>query len=95
MGELGACLMALGGMNDEAEMLANATNFLSAFGHTVLGFLWLDIAVRLAGDESDFAAGKRAAMRYFYGFEMPKVTAWLAPVAGRETLTVTMKDHWF
>jgi butyryl-CoA dehydrogenase len=95
MSELSDCLMALGQLNDEAEMLANATNFLSAFGHTVLGFLWLDIAVKLVGDESDFAAGKRAAMKYFYAFEMPKVTAWLAPVVGRETLTVTMKDAWF
>jgi butyryl-CoA dehydrogenase len=78
-------------------MLANATNFLSAFGHTVLGFLWLDIALKIdqtACDEA-FAAGKQAAAKYFYAFEMPKIPAWLAPVTARERLTLTMQESWF
>jgi alkylation response protein AidB-like acyl-CoA dehydrogenase len=90
-------LRVLSSANSETEMLANATNFLSAFGHTVLGYLWLDIAVKIdqVRCDEDFAAGKQAAAKYFFAFEMPKVAAWLAPVAGRETVTVVMKEGWF
>jgi alkylation response protein AidB-like acyl-CoA dehydrogenase len=97
MDSLQTALRALTSVNTEADMLANATNFLSAFGHTVLGFLWLDIAVKLetTPSEENFAAGKQAAFKYFYAFEMPKISAWLAPVTSRERLTLTMQDSWF
>jgi alkylation response protein AidB-like acyl-CoA dehydrogenase len=59
----------------------NATLFLSAFGHSVLGWLWLDQALAVEGvSDADFAEGKRRACRYFFDQEMPKVAAWLAPV---------------
>jgi len=93
-GALGETLEALRGANGEAEMLANATNFLSAFGHVVVGFIWLSLVAKLPGD-GDFAAGKKAAARFYFAFEMPKVAAWLAPVAARDRLTVTMRDEWF
>jgi butyryl-CoA dehydrogenase len=94
MTALSDTLGALRGANNEAEMLANATNFLSAFGHVVVGFIWLSVVAKLPG-EGDFAAGKKAAARFFFAFEMPKVAAWLAPVARRDRLTVTMQDAWF
>jgi alkylation response protein AidB-like acyl-CoA dehydrogenase len=97
MEALQTALRALSAANDEPDMLANATNFLSAFGHTVLGFLWLGIALKIdqtACDEA-FAAGKQAAAKYFYAFEMPKIAAWLAPVTARERLTITMQESWF
>jgi alkylation response protein AidB-like acyl-CoA dehydrogenase len=87
-------LEALRGANGEAEMLANATNFLSAFGHVVVGFIWLSLVAKLP-QAGDFAAGKRAAAKFFFAFEMPKVAAWLAPVAARDRLTVTMREAWF
>jgi len=31
-----------------------------------------------------FLAGKRAAMRYFFHYELPKIDAWLAPVSARD-----------
>ncbi|WP_439486885.1 acyl-CoA dehydrogenase [Blastomonas fulva] len=68
------------------EAYDNATPFLSAFGHAVLGWLWLDMALAAAAlDHHDalFAQGKAAACRYFFDYEMPKVDAWLAPVAAR------------
>ncbi len=96
LGDLGGCLLALGELNDEAEMLANATNFLSAFGHTVLGFIWLDLALAASGTADEaLREGKMAACRYFFAFEMPKIAAWLAPVTGRERLSITMRDGWF
>jgi alkylation response protein AidB-like acyl-CoA dehydrogenase len=94
MTALADSLAALRGANDETEMLANATNFLSAFGHVVLGFIWLSLVERLPA-QGNFTAGKKAAARFYFAFEMPKVTAWLAPVAARDRLTVTMQDAWF
>jgi hypothetical protein len=58
----------------------NATTFLRAFGHLVVGWLWLDQAIVAigAGDGNDaFYAGKQRACRYFFESEMPKVETWL------------------
>ena len=84
------------------EALANATSYLQAFGHTVLAWLWLDIALvaqralaDASGERADLLRGKIAAMRYFFGFELPKVAAWLAAVASRDPTCRDMQDAWF
>jgi alkylation response protein AidB-like acyl-CoA dehydrogenase len=77
------------------EALANATPYLQAFGHTVLAWLWLDVALTLQGRDDDFAQGKRAAMRYFFAYELPKTAAWLQPVAARDPLPRDMREEWF
>ncbi|MBV8503517.1 MAG: acyl-CoA dehydrogenase [Paucibacter sp.] len=76
------------------EALANATPYLQAFGHTVIAWLWLDVVLALKSD-GDFAQGKRAAARYFYAYELPKIGAWLDVVARREPLCREMKTEWF
>ncbi|MCV2349575.1 acyl-CoA dehydrogenase [Paucibacter sp. Y2R2-4] len=76
------------------EALANATPYLQAFGHLVLAWVWLDLALT-AGQGSDFAQGKQAACRYFYAYELPKIEAWLAVVSRREPLCKDMADAWF
>jgi alkylation response protein AidB-like acyl-CoA dehydrogenase len=76
------------------QALANATPYLQAFGHVVLAWLWLDVA--LACDaQSDAGQGRLAAMRYFYAYELPKIDAWLLPVAARQPLCREMRDAWF
>ncbi|WP_416758218.1 acyl-CoA dehydrogenase [Roseateles sp. So40a] len=102
---LGAALAAVGGATKKAwatgepeEALANATPYLQAFGHTVLAWIWLEVVLALeghAGADCDFAHGKRAAQRYFFAYELPKVQAWLGAVARRESLTREMQDSWF
>jgi butyryl-CoA dehydrogenase len=99
---LAAALQALGGATLAAwssgvpeEALANATPYLQAFGHTVLAWLWLDVALACAGRDDDFAAGKRAAMRYFYAYELPKTGPWLAVAARRDPTCREMRDAWF
>jgi len=83
------------------EALANATPYLQAFGHVVLAWLWLDVATRAAPDTvaedsaSVFKAGKLAAMRYFFAFELPKIDAWLAVVGQRESVCRLMHDGQF
>ena len=86
------------------EALANATPYLQAFGHLVLAWLWLDVATSVqrsasppsATAPSDAAhAGKLAAMRYFYAYELPKIDAWLAVVGQREALCRLMPEDQF
>ncbi len=71
-------------LNDDAAALAQATPFLSAFGHAVVAWIWLDQANAAAralpgalAQDRDFYAGKIRACRFFFEAELPKVTAWL------------------
>jgi butyryl-CoA dehydrogenase len=77
------------------EALANATPYLQAFGHVVLAWLWLDVALTASARQGDLASGKLAAMRYFFAYELPKIDAWLGVVARREALARDMQDAWF
>ncbi len=77
------------------EALANATPYLQAFGHLVLAWLWLDVGLAAQRSGSPLAPGKLAAMRYFHAYELPKLDAWLAVVARRESLPLAMHDEWF
>lgn len=61
--------------------LDNATPFLSAFGHVVVAWLWLDQACAAQFASDDFTDGKRRACRYFFECELPKVAALLSFVA--------------
>lgn len=67
--------------------LEDATSFLFAFGHAVMGWLWLDLAVAASksldssgGEARQVVEGKIAACRYFHTYELPKIAAWLVPV---------------
>jgi butyryl-CoA dehydrogenase len=101
--ELAAALQKLGAATKSAwatgvpaEALANATPYLQAFGHVVLAWVWLDLALaaRSARDRA-FAQGKLAATRYFFAYELPRIDAWLKVVAEREAVCRTMDDAWF
>ena len=113
--QLAAALQSLGAATQAAwatgvpeEALANATPYLQAFGHVVLAWLWLDVA--LAVQEQALAAspaekpgaltapqqaGKLAAMNYFYVYELPKIDAWLAVVKNREPVCRLMHEDGF
>jgi len=99
--QLAAALAQVGGATKKAwstgepeEALANAVPYLQAFGHTVLAWLWLDVALAVGGD-SAFAEGKRAAARYFFAYELPRIGAWLDVVARREPLCREVQADWF
>jgi len=99
--QLAAALAQVGGATKKAwrtgepeEALANATPYMQAFGHTVLAWTWLDVVLAVQGD-SDFAQGKRAAARYFFAYELPKIAAWLDVVARREPLCREMRPEYF
>jgi butyryl-CoA dehydrogenase len=80
---------------DPQEALANATPYLQAFGHTVLAWVWLDVA--LCADRpspGDLHQGKLAACRYFFGYELPRIGAWLQPVRTRDATCRQIDEAW-
>jgi butyryl-CoA dehydrogenase len=86
---LGAGTKAAWATGVPEEALANATPYLQAFGHVVLAWIWLDVSL------STPHPGRRAAMRYFFAHELPKIDAWLGVVARRDDTCRTMQDDWF
>jgi alkylation response protein AidB-like acyl-CoA dehydrogenase len=93
---LGAATKAAWATGVPEEALANATPYLQAFGHVVLAWMWLDVALAAAArEDDDLAQGQRAAMRYFFAYELPKIGAWLAVVSSRDATCREMKEDWF
>jgi alkylation response protein AidB-like acyl-CoA dehydrogenase len=92
--------MTLWAGGDAALALANASVYLEAFGHMVLGWVWLEQALAaaetaaLAGSE-DFYEGKRQACRYFFEWELPKTGPQLDLLASLNRTTLDMQDRWF
>nr|WP_199899353.1 acyl-CoA dehydrogenase C-terminal domain-containing protein [Sneathiella glossodoripedis] len=63
--------------------LANATLYLDMFGHMVIGWHWLRMAIvateKLSDNDAknpDFYHGKLVACQYFYRYEMPRIKPW-------------------
>lgn len=83
--------------------LANAGAFLEAFGHVVLAWIWLEQAIAATklleecSDESErnFSLGKLQACRFFYFWELPKVSTWLLLLDPVEITCLEMKNEWF
>lgn len=81
------------------EALANATPYLQGFGHVVLAWMWLDVALaaqaRLGRGDDPRLQGTLAAARYFFRYELPRVPAWLQVVETRDDTCRTMAEEWF
>ncbi|MDE2629247.1 MAG: acyl-CoA dehydrogenase C-terminal domain-containing protein, partial [Burkholderiales bacterium] len=86
---------------DPEEALANATPYLQAFGHTVLAWIWLDVAlcahpkIGVADGDDALLHGKLAACTYFFRYELPRIGAWLKVVETRDPTCRTMDEAWF
>jgi butyryl-CoA dehydrogenase len=78
-----------------AQALANAVPYLQAFGHTVVAWIWLDVVSTLGADKTAAAQGRRAACRYFYRYELPLITAWLAVVNSRDQTCADLAEDAF
>jgi alkylation response protein AidB-like acyl-CoA dehydrogenase len=80
---------------EPAQALANAVPYLQAFGHTVIAWIWLDVAASLEGNNTPAAQGRRAACRYFYRYELPKIGAWLNVVKSRDPTCADLPEEAF
>jgi len=80
---------------EPAQALANAVPYLQAFGHTVIAWIWLDVAASLEGNDSPAAQGRRAACRFFFRYELPKIGAWLSVVSSRDATCADMPEEAF
>ena len=94
-----AATQAAWASGDPQEALANAVPYMQAFGHMVLAWVWLDVAASVL--ERDPAlhdaanAGRMGAARYFFGYELPRITPWLAVAARRDMTCAQMAPDMF
>jgi butyryl-CoA dehydrogenase len=96
VGQLVAATRAAWETDSPQEALANATPYLQAFGHVVLAWIWLDVALCAAAAVDDAAQrGRLAACRFFFHYELPKIGAWLGVVERRDDTCRTMAEDWF
>jgi butyryl-CoA dehydrogenase len=76
------------------QALANAVPYMQAFGHTVLAWIWLDVALVALPENAikneatnqirTSVVGILGATRYFYNYELPKIAAWYKVVETRD-----------
>ena len=101
IGRVAAVTRAAWATNDPQAALANATPYMQAFGHVVLAWVWLDVALcarrLLASDRPDRAElqGRLAACRYFFRYELPRINAWLGVVETRDDTCRMMQVNEF
>ena len=84
------------------DALANAVPYLQGFGHMVLAWIWLDVAIASRAANNDnapestaAATGRMGAMAYFYHYELPKIDAWLHVVETRDQLCAHLPEEAF
>ena len=92
--QVGAATQAAWQGAQPAEALANAVPYLQAFGHTVMAWIWLDVVQSAQGD-APAAVGRRAAARYFFRYELPKIGAWLQVVSNRDPTCADVPEDAF
>ncbi len=84
---------------DPADALANAVPYMQAFGHTVLAWIWLDVAQRALDVDAmksvASTAGRTGATAYFFHYELPKIGAWLNVVESRDTTCTALPEDAF
>ncbi|NCT95910.1 MAG: acyl-CoA dehydrogenase [Comamonadaceae bacterium] len=96
LAQVGAATKAAWATANPAEALANAVPYLQAFGHTVLAWIWLDVALAaLAAPDSPARTGRLGAMRFFFHYELPKTGAWLAVVSRRDPTCAELPEEAF
>jgi hypothetical protein len=82
--------------------LANSALYLKVFGHLVIGWRWLEQAIRAeqglatgSAADRDFYQGKLQAARYFLTWEVPSCHHELAILEARDDTCLSMQNSWF
>ena len=80
---------------DADGTLAYATPYMQAFGHLVVAWIWLDMScAALATNDATLRQGVWAACRYFFGYEIPRVRAWLVPAEQGDRSVQDLHEDW-
>ena len=77
------------------KALHNASAFLSAFGHVVVGWLWLDQALAAATASDTMRKIRLRSCRYFMSTELPKARQQLAFVKSLNDEAAQFADALF
>ncbi len=82
--------------------LANATLYLDSLGHVVVAWRWLAQALTasaaqpaVSAAEQDFYAGKLSACRYFFRYELPRITPALKLLRSMDDTALAIPDGGF
>ncbi|MBC7720216.1 MAG: acyl-CoA dehydrogenase, partial [Chitinophagaceae bacterium] len=99
LGQVTSATQAAWATGQPAGALANAVPYMQAFGHTVLAWIWLDVAVAALNLKTTESIARQAsvmpAMTYFYHYELPKIDAWLRVVSARDMTCANMPEEAF
>ena len=79
---------------EPARVLANAVPYMQAFGHMVLAWTWLDVALA-SRQRTDANIGRMLACQFFFHYELPKIGAWLEVAARCDSTCVDMPETAF
>ncbi len=94
--QVGAATQAAWATGEPTEALANAVPYMQAFGHTVLAWIWLDVALAaLKAAVTPAQRGRLAACRYFFRYELPRIGAWLQVVSSRDMTCAELAEDAF
>jgi len=92
---IGVVTAGLFATGDLDVALANSSVYLEAVGHAVVAWMWLEQLLATEGKTGKFYDGKRAAARYFFRWELPKVDAQLNLLASLDTTVLDVDPAWF
>ncbi|MBW7933386.1 MAG: acyl-CoA dehydrogenase [Gemmatimonadaceae bacterium] len=105
LGEWATCTQKLGAamMKDPNRALANANVYLDVAGRIVYAWLWLRMGMtaddrRQTTDNDELRAfyeGKLAAMRYWFGWELPRTAPDIALLSRLDDTTLAADPSWF
>ena len=99
LAQVGAATKAAWATGQPADALANAVPYMQAFGHMVLAWVWLDVALATLHADAPLAqpasVGRIGAMRFFFHYELPKIGAWLQVVSARDATCATFPEEAF
>ncbi|MBW7834435.1 MAG: acyl-CoA dehydrogenase [Simplicispira suum] len=97
--QVGEATQAAWAGGEPTQALANAVPYMQAFGHTVLAWIWLDVALTVWNKDATLSiaanAGRMGAAQYFFHYELPKIGAWLNVVNGRDMTCAALAEEAF
>jgi len=96
-------LMQFAKKGDYERFLSDATVFMEFFGNIVVGWLWLEIAVKsqnamVLSDtkySSAFYESKISAMKFYFKYEIPKTKALAEVLMDKHVLTTANENQLF